>query len=96
VDPRDPREIRSVDPREMRGGDPRDHRMSLDLREQHLRVIDPMARDPRMSAEMRGDPRGGITGRLNGASADAMWNQPPGRIAFTATFNSHRYGFGFR
>ncbi|XP_023248225.1 protein Gawky isoform X7 [Copidosoma floridanum] len=77
VDPRDPRELRSVDPREMRGGDPRDHRMSLDPREQHIRVNDPMARDPRMSGEMRGDPRGGISGRLNGASADAMWNLPP-------------------
>ncbi|XP_033214194.1 trinucleotide repeat-containing gene 6C protein isoform X3 [Belonocnema kinseyi] len=73
IDPRDPRDIRSVDPREMR--DPRDHRMSLDPRE-HIRVIDPMARDPRM-ADMRGDPRG-ISGRLNGASADAMWGQPPG------------------
>ena len=73
IDPRDPRDIRSVDPREMR--DPRDHRMSLDPRE-HIRVIDPMTRDPRM-ADMRGDPRG-ISGRLNGASADAMWGQPPG------------------
>ncbi|XP_043482810.1 trinucleotide repeat-containing gene 6B protein isoform X3 [Leptopilina heterotoma] len=73
IDPRDPRDIRSVDPREMR--DPRDHRMSLDPRE-HIRVIDPMARDPRM-ADMRGDPRG-ISGRLNGAGTDTMWGQPPG------------------
>ncbi|XP_014233641.1 protein Gawky isoform X4 [Trichogramma pretiosum] len=78
VDPRDPRELRSVDPRELR--DPRDHRMSLDPREQHMRVMDSMgARDmPRMPGEVRGDPRGGISGRLNGSSADAMWNQPPG------------------
>lgn len=55
--------------------DPRDHRMSLDPRE-HIRVMDPMARDPRMT-DMRGDPRG-ISGRLNGANADAMWGQPPG------------------
>ncbi|XP_011298524.1 protein Gawky isoform X2 [Fopius arisanus] len=74
VDPRDPRDIRSVDPREMR--DPRDHRMSMDPRE-HLRPMDPMGRDPRM-ADMRGDIRGGVSGRLNGASADAMWGQPPG------------------
>ncbi|XP_063980322.1 trinucleotide repeat-containing gene 6C protein isoform X2 [Diachasmimorpha longicaudata] len=74
IDPRDPRDIRSVDPREMR--DPRDHRMSMDPRE-HLRPMDPMARDPRM-ADMRGDIRGGVSGRLNGASADAMWGQPPG------------------
>ncbi|XP_023288422.1 trinucleotide repeat-containing gene 6C protein isoform X2 [Orussus abietinus] len=73
MDPRDPRDLRSVDPREMR--DPRDHRMSLDPRD-HMRVMDPMGRDPRM-ADMRGDPRG-ISGRLNGASADAMWGQPPG------------------
>ncbi|KAJ8668098.1 hypothetical protein QAD02_009761 [Eretmocerus hayati] len=78
VDPRDPREMRSVDPREMRGADPREHRMSLDPRDQHVRVMDPMSRDPRMSGEMRGDPRGGISGRLNGTSADAMWNLPPG------------------
>ncbi|XP_034939131.1 trinucleotide repeat-containing gene 6C protein isoform X3 [Chelonus insularis] len=72
IDSRDPRDLRSVDPREMR--DPRDHRMSLDPRE-HIRVLDPMTRDPRMT-DMRGDPRG-ISGRLNGASADAMWG-PPG------------------
>lgn len=66
IDHRDPRDLRSVDPREMR--DPRDHRMSLDPRE-HMRVMDPMARDPRMT-DMRGDPRG-ISGRLNGANADA-------------------------
>ena len=58
--------------------DPRDSRMSLDPREQHMRVMDPMVRDPRMPGEIRGDPRGGISGRLNGASADPMWNQPPG------------------
>ncbi|XP_012255062.2 protein Gawky isoform X3 [Athalia rosae] len=73
MDPRDPRDLRSVDPREMR--DPRDHRISLDPRD-HMRVMDPMSRDPRMT-DMRGDPRG-ISGRLNGASADAMWGQPPG------------------
>ncbi|XP_018401324.1 PREDICTED: trinucleotide repeat-containing gene 6C protein isoform X1 [Cyphomyrmex costatus] len=73
IDHRDPRDLRSVDPREMR--DPRDHRMSLDPRD-HMRVMDPMARDPRM-ADMRGDPRG-ISGRLHGANADAMWSQPPG------------------
>ncbi|XP_032691719.1 trinucleotide repeat-containing gene 6C protein isoform X3 [Odontomachus brunneus] len=73
IDHRDPRDLRSVDPREMR--DPRDHRMSLDPRD-HMRVMDPMARDPRMT-DMRGDPRG-ISGRLHGANADAMWNQPPG------------------
>lgn len=72
IDHRDPRDLRSVDPREMR--DPRDHRMPLDPRE-HIRVMDPMARDPRM-ADMR-DPRG-ISGRLNGTNADAMWGQPPG------------------
>ncbi|XP_015596287.1 trinucleotide repeat-containing gene 6C protein isoform X2 [Cephus cinctus] len=73
IDPRDPRDLRPVDPREMR--DPRDHRMSLDPRD-HMRVMDPMGRDHRM-ADMRGDSRG-ISGRLNGASADAMWGQPPG------------------
>ncbi|XP_020288424.1 trinucleotide repeat-containing gene 6C protein isoform X2 [Pseudomyrmex gracilis] len=73
IDHRDPRDLRSVDPREMR--DPRDHRMSLDPRD-HMRVMDPMARDPRMT-DMRGDPRG-ISGRLHGANADAMWSQPPG------------------
>ncbi|KAK0168678.1 hypothetical protein PV327_002454 [Microctonus hyperodae] len=73
IDPRDPRDMRSVDPREIR--DPRDHRMSIDPRD-HMRVMDPMARDPRMN-DMRGDPRG-ISGRLNGASTDAMWGQPPG------------------
>ncbi|XP_046413280.1 trinucleotide repeat-containing gene 6C protein-like isoform X3 [Neodiprion fabricii] len=73
MDPRDPRDLRTVDPREMR--DPRDHRISLDPRD-HMRVMDPMSRDPRMP-DMRGDPRG-ISGRLNGASADAMWGQPPG------------------
>lgn len=55
--------------------DPRDHRMSLDPRD-HMRVMDPMPRDPRM-ADMRGDPRG-ISGRLHGTNADAMWSQPPG------------------
>ncbi|EZA61318.1 trinucleotide repeat-containing gene 6C protein isoform X2 [Ooceraea biroi] len=74
IDHRDPRDLRSVESvREMR--DPRDHRMSLDPRD-HMRVMDPMARDPRM-ADMRGDPRG-ISGRLHGVNADAMWNQPPG------------------
>lgn len=56
--------------------DPRDHRMTLDPRDQ-MRVMDTMVgRDHRMT-DMRGDPRG-ISGRLNGANADAMWGQPPG------------------
>lgn len=81
-DPRDPREIRPVDPREIRVVDPRDHRMPLDPREQHIRAVEPMVvRDPRM-AEMRVDTRGGISGRLNGSNADAMWNQPPGKFSF--------------
>lgn len=70
--------------------DPRDHRMSLDPRE-HMRVMDPMARDPRM-ADMRGDPRG-ISGRLNGASADAMlWAQQSGPPHHQMSHQQHPAG----
>lgn len=52
-------------PRDMRGGnsDP-------------MRMLDPRDQMRLVNNEMRGDPRG-ITGRLNGTGAEAMWGQPP-------------------
>lgn len=69
-DPRapDPRGAPSMDPRDMRP----------DLRStgtDNMRLLDPREQMRIASAgDMRGDPRG-ITGRLNGAGAEAFWNQ---------------------
>lgn len=58
--------------------DPRD--MRPDLRDMRSATADPMRMlDPReqmrlAGGDMRGDPRG-ITGRLNGAGAEAFWGQ---------------------
>lgn len=74
-DPRggDPRSATAgLDPREMRI-DPRDMRASSS---DPMRMLDPRDQMRLVNSEMRGDPRG-ITGRLNGSGAEAMWGQPP-------------------
>ncbi|KAJ4441199.1 hypothetical protein ANN_11050 [Periplaneta americana] len=90
-DPRDPRNVGAIDPRDMRA-DPRDARSGMMDPRDHIRgVVDPMRgdvgmrdlRDMRGMGDIRGgdpmlrDPRGGISGRLNGAGDGGMWGQPP-------------------
>ncbi|XP_056642244.1 protein Gawky isoform X1 [Diorhabda sublineata] len=69
---------RSADPRQT-GMDPREIRPELrDMRTSNseaMRIMDPRETMRQMSnSDMRGDPRG-ITGRLNGAGAEAFWGQ---------------------
>ncbi|XP_050502788.1 protein Gawky isoform X1 [Diabrotica virgifera virgifera] len=69
---------RAADPRQT-GMDPREIRPELrDMRAgntETMRIMDPRETMRQMSnSDMRGDPRG-ITGRLNGAGAEAFWGQ---------------------
>ncbi|XP_018569055.1 protein Gawky isoform X3 [Anoplophora glabripennis] len=69
---------RSADPRQA-GMDPREIRPELrDMRaasSDPMRLLDPREQMRQMAgSDMRGDPRG-ITGRLNGAGAEAFWGQ---------------------
>lgn len=69
---------RSADPRQT-GMDPREIRPELrDMRAGNsdpMRLLDPREQMRQMAgSDMRGDPRG-ITGRLNGAGAEAFWGQ---------------------
>ncbi|KAK9888232.1 hypothetical protein WA026_000500 [Henosepilachna vigintioctopunctata] len=70
-DPRagDPRTA-AIDPRDIRP-DLRDMRTSAS---DSMRLLDPREQLRIPGSDMRGDPRG-ITGRLNGAGAEAFWNQ---------------------
>ncbi|XP_022916638.1 protein Gawky [Onthophagus taurus] len=70
-DPRtaDPRAA-AMDPRDMRP----DHRDIRTGTSDPMRMLDPRDQMRLVGGDMRGDPRG-ITGRLNGAGADAFWTQ---------------------
>ncbi|KAI4455914.1 trinucleotide repeat-containing protein [Holotrichia oblita] len=71
-DPRsaDPRNT-SIDPRDMRP-DPTPHIRTPTT--DPMRMLDPREQMRLVGGDMRGDPRG-ITGRLNGAGAEAFWGQ---------------------
>lgn len=70
-DPRsaDPRNT-SIDPRDMRPDPPHIRTPTTDP----MRMLDPREQMRLVGGDMRGDPRG-ITGRLNGAGAEAFWGQ---------------------
>ncbi|GJQ80904.1 hypothetical protein Trydic_g4721 [Trypoxylus dichotomus] len=70
-DPRstDPRNT-SIDPRDMRPDPSHIRTGSTDP----MRMLDPREQMRLVGGDMRGDPRG-ITGRLNGAGAEAFWGQ---------------------